>query len=128
VLLYKGVLQLPDDDAAKTVEKIFETNKWSNAWTNGIFDYHHYHSITHEVLGVVRAMCLCCPLALHTRISAAPKTLNVWAHIRAVPTTILNAANLKKRRQLKTISGKCLCRKKTRCMERVLYKNSGNEF
>jgi len=58
VLLYKGVLQLPDEDANITVEKIFETNKWSNAWTNGIYDYHHYHSITHEVLGVISGSCV----------------------------------------------------------------------
>lgn len=58
VLLYKGVLELPEEDAAKAVEKIFETNKWSNAWTNGIFDYHHYHSITHEVLGVINGSCV----------------------------------------------------------------------
>jgi uncharacterized protein YjlB len=58
VLLYKGVLELPDEDADKVVEKIFAINKWSNAWTNGIYDYHHYHSITHEVLGVISGSCV----------------------------------------------------------------------
>ncbi len=29
-----------------------EKNNWSNSWRNGIFNFHHYHSITHEVLGV----------------------------------------------------------------------------
>src|SRR6266487_4725013 len=58
VLLYKAVLELPEENVAKVIEHIFEGNQWSNAWTNGIYDYHHYHSITHEVLGVVRGDCV----------------------------------------------------------------------
>lgn len=58
VLLYKAVLELPQENVAKVVEHIFEGNRWSNAWTNGIYDYHHYHSITHEVLGVVSGDCI----------------------------------------------------------------------
>lgn len=58
VLLYKAVLELPDRNEAQVVKKIFETNKWSNSWTNGIYDYHHFHSITHEVLGVISGSCI----------------------------------------------------------------------
>lgn len=53
LLVYKKVFlphTAPDDQLVKDT---FESNNWSNAWTDGIFDYHHYHSITHEVLGIV---------------------------------------------------------------------------
>jgi uncharacterized protein YjlB len=52
VLLYKDVLKVPKLFPALAVKRLFRSNKWSNAWTNGIYDYHHYHSNTHEVLGV----------------------------------------------------------------------------
>jgi uncharacterized protein YjlB len=52
LLIYKGALTLPSEDAASIVEKIFETNNWKNTWRNGVYDYHHYHSNTHEALGV----------------------------------------------------------------------------
>jgi uncharacterized protein YjlB len=49
VLLYVGALR------GKTgqTEKIFNSHNWLGSWTNGVFDYHHYHSNTHEVLGVI---------------------------------------------------------------------------
>jgi len=53
-LLYKGVLYIPSLFPARNVKNLFESNKWSNAWDSGIFTYHHYHSTTHEVLGVYR--------------------------------------------------------------------------
>ena len=34
------------------MQDIFSKNNWANSWKSGIFEYHHYHSITHEVLGV----------------------------------------------------------------------------
>lgn len=57
VLLYKNVLEINDKKAAKSVEELFEKNNWSNLWRNGIYTYHHYHSITHEVLGIYRGDC-----------------------------------------------------------------------
>ncbi len=41
---------LPADPAA--MERTFAANGWSNSWRNGIFDYHHFHSTSHEVLGI----------------------------------------------------------------------------
>jgi uncharacterized protein YjlB len=53
VLLYKGALRLPggSDAAASTIEQVFEENGWCDGWRNGIYDFHHYHSTAHEVLG-----------------------------------------------------------------------------
>src|SRR6185312_3841358 len=51
-LLYKGILKIPFLFPATYVRNLFRKNNWSNAWDFGIFEYHHYHSTTHEVLGV----------------------------------------------------------------------------
>jgi uncharacterized protein YjlB len=52
VLLYHSVLPLASDDPAGSVECVFQRNGWGNAWRNGIYSFHHYHSNTHEVLGI----------------------------------------------------------------------------
>ncbi|HEX8563822.1 MAG TPA: cupin domain-containing protein [Flavobacterium sp.] len=51
LLLYKGVFS-EEQATADFIENHFKERNWSNSWRNGVFDYHHYHSITHEVLGV----------------------------------------------------------------------------
>ncbi len=48
LLVYRGAL--PPDPAA--MERAFAANGWSNAWRDGIFRYHHFHSTAHEVLGI----------------------------------------------------------------------------
>ena len=48
LLVHRGAL--PPDPAA--MERAFAAQGWSNAWRNGIFGYHHFHSIAHEVLGI----------------------------------------------------------------------------
>jgi uncharacterized protein YjlB len=53
VIIYKGAFLLHPDEDAPAINEVFEKNNWKNSWEAGIFDYHHYHSITHEVLGVV---------------------------------------------------------------------------
>lgn len=39
-------------DDPERMEAVFNRNNWLNSWTGGVFDYHHYHSNTHEVIGV----------------------------------------------------------------------------
>jgi uncharacterized protein YjlB len=52
VVLYKAALDIPLLFPATHVKHLFEKNGWSNSWDAGIFEYHHYHSITHEALGI----------------------------------------------------------------------------
>ena len=52
LLLYRGVLHLPRTSPAKVIEELFHLNQWGSSWRNGVFDYQHYHSTAHEVLGV----------------------------------------------------------------------------
>jgi uncharacterized protein YjlB len=55
VLIYWGVVQLPRTlDPAAVLEDLFESNGWGDSWRNGIYDYLHYHSRIHEVLGIAR--------------------------------------------------------------------------
>ena len=42
----------PGEDMANAMEEKFANNNWTNSWRNGVYPYHHYHSITHEVVGV----------------------------------------------------------------------------
>ena len=35
-------------------DELFERNGWPVAWHNGIYPFTHYHSKTHEVLGIAR--------------------------------------------------------------------------
>jgi len=47
LLVYQNVLQATD---RKTIQDLFESNSWTNAWEDGIYNFHHYHSTAHEVL------------------------------------------------------------------------------
>ncbi len=54
-VLYRGAVDLAGGaDPAAIFEQLFATNGWGDSWRNGIYDYVHYHSRTHEVLGVAR--------------------------------------------------------------------------
>lgn len=49
VLHYRKIIT--DGDVATLMETMFNSNNWIPQWRNGIYDYHHYHSTAHEVLG-----------------------------------------------------------------------------
>jgi uncharacterized protein YjlB len=53
VLVYEGAIEAKGDLAAE-IERVFSRNDWPPQWRNGIYDYHHYHSTAHEVLGIAR--------------------------------------------------------------------------
>lgn len=35
------------------VRALFAAHGWGGAWVDGVFDFHHFHSTSHEVLGVI---------------------------------------------------------------------------
>lgn len=39
------------DPSAAGFERLFLGNGWSNSWRDGVHDWHHYHTTTHEALG-----------------------------------------------------------------------------
>jgi len=51
LVVYKGAFAR-DAGLANAMERAFTNNNWTNSWRNGVYTYHHYHSITHEVVGV----------------------------------------------------------------------------
>ena len=54
-ICYRGAVGLTRSaDPAAVFEQLFEANGWVSPWRDGIYDYLHYHSRTHEVLGVAR--------------------------------------------------------------------------
>ncbi|MGN6486035.1 MAG: hypothetical protein ACTHMX_16720 [Thermomicrobiales bacterium] len=52
VLVYRNGVALDSDDPGSAMEDHFQRNGWGYSWRNGIFNYHHFHSTAHEVLGV----------------------------------------------------------------------------
>jgi uncharacterized protein YjlB len=53
-LVYQGALKLDPKRPEETIEDLFGDNGWGGMWRNGVYDYPHYHSTVHEVLGVAR--------------------------------------------------------------------------
>jgi uncharacterized protein YjlB len=52
---YRGAVRLPDGvDPAALFEDLFARNGWSESWRDSVYDYLHYHSAIHEVMGVAR--------------------------------------------------------------------------
>lgn len=52
LLLYENAYVERGDKAADWLEHKFASNDWTNSWRWGVYPFHHYHSNTHEVLGV----------------------------------------------------------------------------
>ena len=54
LVLYRGAVDVSGADPAAAFEKTFARHGWGDGWRNGIFDFLHFHTRTHEVLGIAR--------------------------------------------------------------------------
>jgi uncharacterized protein YjlB len=52
LLLYRNAFNIRGMEGAAWLEQRFAANNWTNSWRNGVYPFHHYHSTSHEVLGV----------------------------------------------------------------------------
>ena len=49
VVLYRGV----DLSGPESARALFAEHGWGGSWVNGVFDFHHFPSTSHEALAVV---------------------------------------------------------------------------
>jgi uncharacterized protein YjlB len=55
LVVYRRAIDLtgtPNPEAV--IERTFAAHGWGNMWRNGIYEYAHYHSRIHEVMGIAR--------------------------------------------------------------------------
>ena len=52
LLFYRKVITADEKPSASIFEQHFAENDWTNSWRNGVYSFPHYHSTSHEVLGV----------------------------------------------------------------------------
>ena len=52
VLLYRNAFPARSTAGAAWLEQRFAQHNWTNSWRNGVYAFHHYHSTSHEVLGI----------------------------------------------------------------------------
>jgi uncharacterized protein YjlB len=54
VLVYRRAVPIVGSDPAARFEQLFSQNGWPPHWRDGVYDFHHFHPSTHEVLGFAR--------------------------------------------------------------------------
>ncbi|QMT61848.1 cupin domain-containing protein [Legionella sp. PC997] len=52
LLIYKQ-MEVVKNQSPQKLQELLQQNHWGNSWVDSIYDYHHYHSRTHEVLVIL---------------------------------------------------------------------------
>jgi uncharacterized protein YjlB len=55
-VVYRGAVKVigKQFDQAVVIDTLFATNGWGRSWRDTVYDFVHYHSQVHEVMGVAR--------------------------------------------------------------------------
>jgi uncharacterized protein YjlB len=53
LLFYPSALS-PEQTSAEAMERLFASNGWPPQWRSGVYPFHHYHSTSHETLGIAQ--------------------------------------------------------------------------
>jgi uncharacterized protein YjlB len=53
LLLYRSAVT-PVEASPEAMEQLFGGNGWPPQWRSGVYPFHHYHSTSHETLGIAR--------------------------------------------------------------------------
>src|SRR5436309_338392 len=56
LLIYKKALA-DMNESPRAIQLRLEKNNWCDSWIDSIYDFHHYHSKTHEVLVIISGDC-----------------------------------------------------------------------
>jgi uncharacterized protein YjlB len=55
LVVYRGAVRLDRGyDPAAIFEETFARHGWRDSWRDGVYDFLHFHTATHEVLGIAR--------------------------------------------------------------------------
>jgi uncharacterized protein YjlB len=59
LVVYRAALDLVGaPDPAAPFERVFAKHGWGDGWRNGIYPFLHFHTATHEVLGIARGRAI----------------------------------------------------------------------
>jgi len=58
LLHYQKAFAEIGSNGASWLEQHFAKYNWTNSWRNGVYSFHHYHSTSHEVLGIYNGSAL----------------------------------------------------------------------
>lgn len=55
LLVYKQTFAMANQ-SVHAIQQVLQRNHWGQLWVDSIYDYHHYHSTTHEVLVMIEGV------------------------------------------------------------------------